>query len=73
MRYGPWDITNLNLESRIKVQYYYLYMIEGIYSRKIVGYEVHENECGSKESEMVQRSCWSEHKTSHTLVLHLDN
>jgi transposase InsO family protein len=66
-----WDITFLG--SRIKGQYYYLYMIEDIYSRKIVGYEVHENECGSKAAELLQRSCWSEHKTSRPLVLHSDN
>jgi transposase InsO family protein len=34
-----WDITYL--ASAIKGQFYYLYMFEDIYSRKIVGYEVH--------------------------------
>ena len=35
-----WDITYC--ASVIKGQFYYLYMFEDIYSRKIVGYEVHE-------------------------------
>ncbi len=33
-----WDISYC--PSRVKGQYYYLYMIEDIYSRKIVGWEV---------------------------------
>ncbi|MFA0459617.1 hypothetical protein AB4624_18745, partial [Vibrio breoganii] len=35
-----WDITYL--PSKVQGQHYYLYVIEDIYSRKIVGYEVYE-------------------------------
>ncbi len=35
-----WDITYL--PSLVRGQYYYLYLIEDIYSRKGVGWEVHE-------------------------------
>ncbi len=48
-------------------------MIEDIYSRKIVGYEVHENECGDKAAELLQRTCWREHIANQPLVLHSDN
>lgn len=68
-----WDITYL--ASRIKGQYYYLYLFEDIYSRKIVGYEVHENECGERASQLLQR-CMLKEQCFHSepsLVLHSDN
>jgi hypothetical protein len=40
-----WDITYLL--SPIKGQYYYLYMVMDIYSRKIVGWQVHDCESSS--------------------------
>ena len=41
-----WDITYL--PSPIRGKYYYLYLIEDIYSRKAVGWEVYEEESGEK-------------------------
>ena len=66
-----WDITYCH--SKVRGQYYYLYMIEDIYSRKIVGYEVHENECGIKAGELLERTCWREKTGRNPLVLHSDN
>jgi putative transposase len=66
-----WDITYL--ASRVKGQFYYLYMFEDIYSRKIVGYEVHERECGQLASELVQRCMLREQCFNQPLVLHSDN
>lgn len=66
-----WDITYC--AASVKGQYYYLYMLEDIYSRKIVGYEVHEDECGEKAAELLQRSCWREQISQQPLVLHSDN
>jgi len=66
-----WDISYL--PTRVKGLHYYLYMIEDIYSRKIVGFEVHQSETGELASELIQRAIWAE-KCSHTgLVLHSDN
>jgi putative transposase len=39
-----WYITYL--ASIVKGQFYYLYLFEDIFSRKIVGYEDYEQECG---------------------------
>ena len=39
-----WDITYLT--SPVRGKYYYLYMIVDIFSRYIVGWEVHEEESG---------------------------
>lgn len=66
-----WDITYL--ASRVKGLFYYLYLFEDIYSRKIVGYEVHEQECGKLASELVQRCMLQEQCFNQPLVLHSDN
>lgn len=66
-----WDITYL--PSPVRGQYYYLYLIEDIYSRKGVGWEVHEQECGEKAAALLQRSVMSEQCVHQPLVLHSDN
>lgn len=66
-----WDITYL--ASVVKGLFYYLYMFEDIYSRKIVGYEVHEQECGERAAELIQRSMLREQCFKKPLVLHSDN
>jgi transposase InsO family protein len=48
-------------------------MLEDIYSRKIVGYQVHKDKCGEKAAELLQRSCWREQISKRPLVLHSDN
>lgn len=66
-----WDVTYL--ASVIKGQFYYLYMFEDIFSRKIVGYEVHEKECGDKAAQLLQRSQLREQCVMKPMVLHSDN
>ena len=61
------------LASVIKGQYFYLYMFEDIFSRKIVGYEVHEDECGTKAAQLMQRNVLKEQCFGVKLVLHSDN
>ena len=68
-----WDITYL--PSPIKGQFYYLYLFEDIYSRKIVGYEVYDKECGQLASQLLQRCMLKEQcfNLASPLVLHSDN
>jgi transposase InsO family protein len=68
-----WDITYL--PSKVIGQFYYLYLFEDIFSRKIVGYEVHERECGELASKLIQRCMLSEQcfNSKNPLVLHSDN
>jgi putative transposase len=54
-----WDITYL--PSPVRGQYYYLYLIEDIYSRKAVGWEVYQQESGELAAGLLQRSVLSEH------------
>ena len=70
-RLWSWDITYL--ASRVKGQFYYLYLFEDIFSRKIVGYEVHDRECGELAAELVQRCMLREQCFNVPLVLHSDN
>jgi len=66
-----WDITYM--QSPVRGLYYYLYMISDVYSRKVVGWEVHAEECGTQAAELLQRSVLREQCMGQPLVLHSDN
>jgi transposase InsO family protein len=66
-----WDITYL--PSRVRGMFYFLYMIVDIFSRKIVGYEVYEQESGEYAAELIQRTRFREKCFPKPLVLHSDN
>jgi putative transposase len=66
-----WDITYC--PSKVRALYYYLYLIEDIYSRKIVGRETHERESGSLAAELLQRTVLCEQCFKSPLVQHSDN
>jgi len=66
-----WDITYL--PSSIKGIFFYLYMITDIYSRKIVGWEVHAKQSDDLASILVKRACLSEGVSGEDIVLHSDN
>ena len=53
--------------------WYYLYLIEDVYSRKITGYEVHETESGEQAAALMQRTVLREWCWKQPLVLHADN
>ena len=66
-----WDITYL--PSPVRGKYYYLYLIEDIYSRKDVGWEVYEQESGERAAELMERTVLAERCAGRPLVLHSDN
>lgn len=66
-----WDITYL--KGPILGKFYYLYMFMDIFSRKIVGYEVHENECNVKASNLIEKICVEEEIKKEKVILHSDN
>lgn len=66
-----WDITYCS--STVRGQYFYLYMIEDVYSRKIVGWEVFDRECGELAAPLLQRTVMREQCFKKPLVLHSDN
>ena len=67
-----WDITLL--PGPIKGQFYYLYMVIDVWSRRILGVEVHDCECGELAKHFFERVCRDEGISSNTAtVLHSDN
>ena len=66
-----WDITYLL--SPIKGQYYYLYMVMDIYSRKIVGWQVHDCESSAHAADLIEDIARREKIDKNQLVIHSDN
>ena len=66
-----WDITYL--KSNVSGRFFYLYVFMDIYSRKIVGFDVHENESMEHSSKLIERICAQENIRRDQLTLHSDN
>jgi len=66
-----WDITYLR--SNVKGQFYYLYMFMDIFSRKIVGWEIHEVESMEYSSELISKIYEKEGVKGGQVILHSDN
>jgi putative transposase len=66
-----WDITYL--KSPVRGMFFYLYLVEDVWSRKIVGWAIHEREAPEHAAELIQRCCRAEGISGVGLVLHADN
>lgn len=66
-----WDITFL--KSNIAGMFFKLYLILDIFSRKIVGWEVHRDESSEHASVLVDKACKREKIKREQLILHSDN
>jgi len=67
-----WDITYL--ASTLKGVFFYLYLFMDIYSRKIVGWEVYENESSEQAADVLRKTRLTEAlAVNHKVVLHSDN
>ncbi len=68
-----WDITWL--PGPAKGVYYYLYLMLDLFSRKVVGWEIHEEQTAEDASCLLRKGCLKEGiSTSNlALVLHSDN
>lgn len=66
-----WDITYLKIF--VRGQYFFLYLFMDIFSRKIVGYEIHDVEGMGYSSKLVEQICTNEGVKKDQLVLHADN
>jgi putative transposase len=68
-----WDITWL--PGPVKGLYYYLYLILDLYSRMIVGWEVHVEESAANASRLVKKAALAQDISLNQtpLVLHSDN
>jgi transposase InsO family protein len=66
-----WDITWL--PGPVRGLFFYLYLLLDLYSRKIVGWEVHDRESSEYAEDVVRKAVWSEKCTGTLRVLHADN
>lgn len=74
--YGPeevwtWDITYLR--SALRGSFFYLYLVVDIFSRKIVGWRVENEELTDHSSELIRGICTGLGIDPRGLVLHSDN
>ena len=65
------DITHL--PTQVKGRYFYLYLLMDIFSRKIVGGQVYEDESSEQASEVMRDICARENIPPNPVVLHSDN
>lgn len=65
-----WDITYLR--GPVRGSFFYLYLVVDIFSRRIMGWEVHEEE-SSEQAAALLRRCWEEAGQPEGLHLHSDN
>ena len=70
-RLWAWDITWL--PTSVKGLYFYWYMVLDIYSRKIVGHEVHVAESADLASLLLSKASLAEGLAGREVVLHSDN
>jgi putative transposase len=68
-----WDITFL--PAQIQGRWFYLYLILDLYSRKIVGFEVHDTDSAEHAAHLARRTALAEglHAMPKRPVLHGDN
>jgi putative transposase len=66
-----WDITYL--PTAVRGHFFFLYVFLDIFSRKIVGWGVHDEQCGEFASQLLEAVCDDLDVASAGLVLHSDN
>jgi putative transposase len=68
-----WDVTFL--PARVQGRWFYLYLILDLYSRKIVGFEVHDTDTAEHAAHLARRTAFAEGVPAMTVrpVLHGDN
>lgn len=70
-RLWSWDITWL--PTAVKGLYFYWYMVLDVYSRKIVGHEVHVAEAAELAALLMRKASLAEGLAGRKVVLHSDN
>ena len=66
-----WDITYLS--TNVKGQYFYLYLVMDVYSRKIVGWHIKNSQNGHDAAKLMEDACKNEGLTDANITLHSDN
>jgi putative transposase len=66
-----WDITYLL--SDIRGKYFYLYLFLDVFSRKIVGFDVHDVQSAKLASSSISKAYINENVSKNQITLHSDN
>ena len=66
-----WDITYL--KTPVRGVFAYLYLMLDVWSRKIVGWAVHDSEGAEQAAALFRAICHAQHLDPHGIVLHADN
>jgi putative transposase len=66
-----WDITYL--PTTVRGRFFYLYLVVDVWSRRVVGWRVHERENAELAAAMAQEICEQSKINPTGLVLHSDN
>lgn len=61
------------LPTTVKGQFYYLYLVLDVFSRKIVGWQVFAEESSQLASQLMRDICQSEGISAQQVTLHSDN
>lgn len=66
-----WDITYLR--TQIRGRFFYLYLMLDVWSRKVVGWRVEDEECADLASELLTTALDDEKHDGNGIVVHADN
>ena len=66
-----WDITYM--KSSVRGQFFYLYLVMDVFSRKIVAWDIHEVESADYASVLISKACLENGIPRESLILHSDN
>lgn len=74
---GPWQVASWDItymSSLVRGQFFYLYLVEDVWSRKILGWDVHEAEASELAATLIERIRGEAGELDLTgWVLHSDN
>ncbi len=66
-----WDITYL--QTIVRGEFYYLYLFLDLFSRKIVGWDIHFTQESVLSSKLLEEICLQENIKKNQVVVHADN
>lgn len=69
---GPWQVASWDI-TYVRGQFYFLYLVEDVWSRKILGWDVHEAESSELAAALVERVRLTAGRELNGWVLHSDN
>jgi putative transposase len=73
---GPWQVASWDityLRSHVRGQFFFLYLVVDVWSRKILGWQTHDTESSEHAAELVESVRHAANRNLDGWVLHSDN